>query len=408
MKNHDFDKNINKHNWWLDVPYSKGVFAKDEFDFIQEEGWLPPNKLPYAPKELMDKIVIEADDFVNAQIDDPENIFQGTNHLQWWLPNISELMAGNQDYFAEIMKQITGKSGTFLTSAHLIHVKKGKGKAMLHNDVTAVNLWNQNPVFDIESYFMNLYIALTPTDENTSALFVYPKTHKQINYSDKIWKVSQEEDLVEEEFKRYGNEALFTSASLPQKQSQEAHKGEKDDYGIGMCGVYHWYDKHYDSENLKGKFVRMAPGEYTLFNPNTMHSSEWPNKKDHPRMSLVLVLIRTYLPPWDISYYFMNDKYHLGKVANLFTDQLIYARENLMYTNEELVDRFARHYNKKEDHIRKCLMTKQRFKDNKHINLVSIVGDTNMPALSLVDCYETAACFNEIEPVKFVQYKAQY
>merc|ERR1711939_723997 len=166
----------------------------------------------------------------------------------------------------ELGGQVWGSEYGLSMTAHLIYVPKGMGKAMLHNDWTATSLWTDSPGFKAEGYYMNMYVALSDADHNTSALKIYPRTHHHYHHCDQLYDESIKKGWVEEDFKEIGYKTLFRSWSLPQRLSGEAHKAEKTDYGLGMCGAYHWYLNHWDTDNIRGVYpAKMNTGEHTLF-----------------------------------------------------------------------------------------------------------------------------------------------
>lgn len=395
---HNFTEKQNRPNHTLKVDYTKGPLDKEEFDYLQREGYVPPEKLPYSPKELIDRIVTESKAYY-AGIADGTNTYGGTNHIQWFLPSIGELMAKNSDFFQKLGHQILGYEHDVLSAAHLIYVPKGKGKAMLHNDWSATSLWNDNPSTELDEYYMNVYISLTKTSEKTSPLFVYPRTHLDYNHSDTTSEYVLKNYKVSEKYKEVHYRTMYRSATIPIRKGQEAAAGEKHVYGIGMCPVYQFYENTFDAENMYGMYAPSNPGEYTMFNPAVMHSSEWTNEEDEPRMSLVVVFIKNANLPYGLAYYFLNNKYYLGDIVNLFTNKLQWTKDTVLYKIEEVCEMFADYFEISEVSVRQCIDEKRYYKDDEYIQLVATNGKSTTPLQSHKDAYEIMQCMQSHQHV---------
>lgn len=390
-KTHNFEQKPNTHDATLDAAWTEGPMSKEELAFLQKEGYLPPGILPYAPKELMDRVAAEAKKYQES-LENGTSVYGGTNYINWFIPSIAELMAKNSDYLLEIGKQVLGEDHDALIAPHLIHVPKGKGKATLHNDWTSTSLWNDNDAVNFTDYYINGYISLTQTSAKSSPLFIYPRTHGTFMHSDTTSQHVLKNYKVSDEYKELMYRTLWKSHSLPVRKSQEAAAGEKHVYGIGMCAAYQWYENEFDSENIRGVYMETSQGEMTMFNPGVMHSSEWANENDEPRMSLVLVFINSKSLSNNYTYYFMNNKYYLGDFVNLFTNQLKWAKENMLYKVDEIVDTLALYYKQSKEKVKGCIDEKRFFKDDQYMSYGNTTKGTNSPLVSLKDTHEILVC----------------
>jgi len=267
---------------------------------------------------------------------------------------------------------------------------------MLHSDWTSVSLWADNPSFIMDSYFHNIYIALTDADETTSPLHFYPETHENAIYADTGFRHALKNYDLSEKDKEMMYTTLARSSNLPLRRAAEAHKGEKDDYGLGICGSYPWFERNYDTKNLKGAFYDVPRGYFAQFNPMMLHSSEYANTSGKPRMSLVLTFNTIpQIPPMNLSYFFLNNRLYLGALANMFTDKLRHSIQEALYTKQEFADLYAKWWGTTKQRAVECLSHVMYYPDNNYLQLVNVMGDSNVPLVNIEDVALILKCMQD-------------
>jgi hypothetical protein len=384
-------------NPYTSIPYTEGPLSEPELSHIQETGYLGPKKLAFGDLDMIDGVAAECHDY-NAKLASGQSEYGGTNHLQWFLPKTSELLRKNTPLFDQIAKQISGvsSSSNIGWTAHLIWVGPNKGKAMLHSDWTSVSLWANSPSFQITSYFHNIYISLTDADETTSPLHFYTGTHKDAIYADTGLRHGLKNYKISEKDKEIMYTTLNRSSKLQMRRSAEAHKGEKDDYGLGICGSYPWFEDKYDTKNLRGAYYDVPRGYFSQFNPMMLHSSEYKNTSGKPRMSLVLTFNTIpQIPPFNMAYFFLNNRLHLGSLASLFTDTLKHSTENALYTKTEFAALQAKWWGISEKRAEECLSHVMYYKDNNYMQLINVMGDSNIPLVNIEDVASILRCMQD-------------
>jgi hypothetical protein len=127
-----------------------------------------------------------------------------------------------------------------------------------------------------------------------------------------------------------------------------------------------------------------------------LHSSEYKNTSGKPRMSLVLTFNTTpQIPPFNMAYFFLNNRLHLGSMALLFTEKLKHSTEEELYTKTEFAALQAKWWGISEKRAEECLSHVMYYKDNNYMHLINVMGDSNIPLVNIEDVAWILRCMKD-------------
>jgi hypothetical protein len=91
----------------------------------------------------------------------------------------------------------------------------------------------------------------------------------------------------------------------------------------------------------------------------------------------------------------LNNRLHLGSLASLFTNLLEHSKENALYTKTEFAALQAKWWGISEKRAGECLTHVMYYKDNDWMQLINVMGDSNIPLFNIEDVARILRCMQD-------------
>jgi len=226
---------------------------------------------------------------------------------------------------------------------------------MLHNDITATSLYIDKHVSGIAGYFLNMHVALTDIDHDSSGVTIYPETHKQILNPVRAYLEAKALNLLDTQGREEVMMNIALSAGVNWKAGTEARHGESHIYGAGMCSTFHYLQHHFKEKDIEGFIYQVKAGDFLLFDPVLLHGSSSTNQNDHARISLVITFVKQPKVPFGVEYLIMNNKFYIKDFINLFTSYMENISHEMLYEKSDLTEMLSYNYSILPNQVESCM-----------------------------------------------------
>lgn len=240
-------------------------------------------------KELCDSLISEGIVLSKKINNKSSHQFDYSFTANYLMPSISKLVEDNLEQIITSYSNLFGftRDEPIYVSTELIIVEPGVGSRYnLHNDYKLPSEWMENP-----GKWTNTHLALTEVNENSSPLYLFPRTHSLVVSPSYILNEMLQciLDCSEKESELFLKALAITKKGGLEKKVLISNRefNATDTYS---ALIYKYYINNLADSWGKEEsvYINCQPGQYTLFLPSLFHYSFKTNLSPQPRMSLVL------------------------------------------------------------------------------------------------------------------------